>query len=116
MTTHCLIADDSRMSRMMIKKIISQAHPDWSIVEAEDGQAAVDQANEHEFQVVLLDFNMPVMNGGQAAEHIRKLYPQAKIAFLTANVQDSIKNLAINLGIDFIAKPISEIKINDYIG
>ena len=116
MTTNCLIADDSRMSRMMIRKIISQAHPDWNIVEAENGQEAVNQAETLEFQVVLLDFNMPIMDGGQAAEIIRKQLPNAKIAFLTANVQEATKNLAITLGIDFIPKPISEAKINDYIG
>ena len=59
---------------------------------------------------------MPVMDGGQAAEQLRPLFPEAKIAFLTANVQESIQLLAKELQIDFIPKPITEEKIKQYVG
>lgn len=113
---HCLIVDDSKMSRMMVKKIILDAHPDWDVVEAENGQQAVDLAQASGFDIILLDFNMPVMDGGQAAEIIRPLQPDAKIAFLTANIQEAVKNLAVSLRIDFIPKPITEAKIKLYVG
>lgn len=58
---------------------------------------------------------MPVMNGGEAAKIIRPLFPDAKIAFLTANIQESIKQLAIDLKIDFIPKPITEAKVLKYV-
>ncbi len=112
----CLVVDDSRMSRMMLKKIISNAHPDWDILEAGDGQQAVDLAKDTELDIILLDYNMPNMNGGEAAKILRPLFPEAKIAFLTANVQDAIKNLAITLQVDFIPKPITEAKVVSYVG
>jgi len=112
----CLVVDDSKMSRMMLKKIIHNAHPDWEITEAADGQQAVDEAKNAELDIILLDFNMPVMDGGEAAEILRPLFPNAKIAFLTANIQDSIKNLAVELKIDFIPKPITETKVLKYVG
>jgi len=112
----CMVVDDSKMSRMMLKKIIGNAYPEWEIIEAADGQQAVDQAKESELDIILLDFNMPVMDGGQAAEILRPLFPNAKIAFLTANIQDSIKNLAVELKIDFIPKPITEAKVLKYVG
>jgi len=112
----CLVVDDSKMSRMMLKKIITSAHPDWEITEAADGQQAVDIAKDVEFDIILLDFNMPIMNGGQAAEILRPLNPNAKMAFLTANIQEAIKNLAIELKIDFIPKPITEAKVLKYVG
>jgi len=112
----CLIVDDSKMSRMMLKKIISSSYADWEIIEAADGQQAVDAAKEAQFDIVLLDFNMPVMDGGEAAKIIRPLFPDAKIAFLTANIQESIKQLAIDLKIDFIPKPITEAKVLQYVG
>ncbi len=113
---NCLIADDSRMSRMMLKKIISTLHPDWQIIEAENGEEAINKAEGQDLHVILLDFNMPVMDGGKAAEKIRPLFPEAKIAFLTANVQESIQLLAKKLQIDFIPKPITEEKIKQYVG
>jgi len=112
----CLVVDDSKMSRMMLKKIISTAHPDWEISEAVDGQQAVDAAKNATFDIILLDFNMPIMSGGQAAEILRPLFPNAKIAFLTANIQQAIKNLAIELKVDFIPKPITEAKVLKYVG
>ena len=113
---NCLLVDDSRMSRMIVKKIIETAHPDWKIEEAGDGQQALDKASAKDFELILLDYNMPIMNGGELAEILRPRFPDAKIAFLTANVQEAIKNKAIDLQIDFIPKPITEAKIMKYVG
>jgi two-component system, chemotaxis family, chemotaxis protein CheY len=112
---HCLVVDDSRMSRMMLKKIINTLHPEWTIEEAEDGQQAVAKASEQNFQIIFLDYNMPVMNGGEAAALLRPQFPDAKIALLTANVQEAIQSLAAQLKIDFIPKPITEEKIAKYV-
>lgn len=112
----CMVVDDSRMSRMMLKKIIGAAHPEWEIIEAGDGQEAILKAKESTPDIILLDYNMPIMDGGEAAEVLRPLFPDARIAFLTANVQEAIKNKAIDLKIDFIPKPITESKIIQYVG
>lgn len=112
----CLITDDSKMSLMMLNKIIKTAHPEWEIFQAQDGQQAVDIAEGKELDLILLDFNMPNMNGGEAAKILRPQFPNAKIAFLTANVQEAIQNLAIKLKVDFIPKPITEAKILKYVG
>ncbi len=112
----CLIVDDSKMSLMMLNKIIGTAHPKWEIHQASDGVQALDIAKDKELDLILLDFNMPNMNGGEAARILRPQFPNAKIAFLTANVQKSIQNLAIELKIDFIPKPITEAKILKYVG
>ena len=113
---NCLVVDDSRMSRMMLKKIIFTAYPEWGILEAGDGQEAIDLAKGKELDIILLDYNMPVMDGGEAAKILRPKFPDAKIAFLTANIQDSIKSLALELKVDFIPKPITEGKILKYVG
>ncbi len=112
----CLIADDSRMSRMIFKKIINSAHPDWLVIEAENGRQAVECAQGQDLELILLDFNMPIMDGGEAAKQLRPLFPSAKMAFLTANIQESIQQLAKDLLIDFIPKPITEAKITKYVG
>lgn len=112
----CLVVDDSRMSRMIIMKILSTAFPDWNVLEAVDGQEAIDLAKGEALDFIFLDYNMPVMNGGEAAAILRPLFPDAKIAFLTANVQDAIKNMASELKVDFIPKPITETKILKYVG
>ncbi len=100
----------------MLKKIIGTAHPDWDITEAGNGQEAIDLAKEADLDIILLDYNMPIMTGGEAAEILRPQFPNAKMALLTANIQESIQNLAMDLNIDFIPKPITETKIIKYVG
>lgn len=112
---HCLLVDDSRMSRNILSKILSKAHPEWIIVEAIDGQQALDKAEERAFDIIFLDHNMPVMDGGKVAERLRPKFPDAKISLLTANVQKSIIQQAQALNIDFIPKPITEEKVLSYV-
>ncbi len=113
--THCLIVDDSRMARMMVKKFIGDIHPQWPIEEAASGEEALEKAAEQKFDLITLDYNMPGMDGIEVAEIIRPRLPDARIVLLTANVQDSIRTQADELGLDFIAKPINEEKIIDYV-
>lgn len=77
---NCLILDDSRMSGMIVKRIIETTHPDWKIEEAGDAQQALDKASEKNFELIFLDYNMPVMNGGEVAEILFPRFPDAKIA------------------------------------
>lgn len=115
MTKNVLIADDSMLTRMMLKTIISTHHPDWKITEANNGREAVEKAAAGNFHIITLDMNMPEMDGLTAAPLIRTSNPTAAIALITANVQDAIKNRAGALGLQFITKPIDEKKINDFL-
>lgn len=114
--TSVLVVDDSRMSRMMLTSIIKDLHPDWSVETAEDGKGALALATTKAFDIFTIDFNMPGMNGLELAEQLKLLFPNAKMALLTANVQDTIKGKAEALGIQFIPKPITTDKISAYIG
>ena len=112
---NCLIIDDSRMSRMMIQKFIADAHPDWTFEEAPNGQEALIKADQHVFQIITVDFNMPGMDGIELAKILRPKFPEAKIALLTANIQESIRKKASEINVDFIPKPITEDKIKAYV-
>ncbi len=57
----CLIVDDSKLVRMMARKIVEDLN--FTVEEAEDGQVALDRCLINMPDVILLDWNMPVMNG-----------------------------------------------------
>ena len=65
---NCLVVDDSKVVRLVARKILEELGFDVS--EAEDGQVALDMSMERMPDVVLLDWNMPIMSG---IEYLRAL-------------------------------------------
>ncbi|MBL4616668.1 MAG: response regulator [Robiginitomaculum sp.] len=58
---HCLVVDDSRVIRKVACRILEDM--EFSCIEAEDGQQALDKCRQAMPEAILLDWNMPVMNG-----------------------------------------------------
>ena len=110
-----LVVDDSRMTRMMIRKIIEAHYPDWEILEAEDGNKALEISDGKNIDIMTLDVNMPGMDGLTLAGEMRKRFPNADISLVTANIQDSIKQKAHEAHLAFVPKPITEERLMGYI-
>ena len=100
-----LIVDDSSVSRMMIKGRIAGLQPDWDILEAADGTQALAVVQSDSPDFITMDVNMPGMNGFEAVEKIRQVNQRAKIVILTANIQESSRERAQQLGVQFVQKP-----------
>lgn len=115
MSKNVLIVDDSRMSRMMISTIIKTHHPDWTIIDAASGEEALQKANGKIIDLMTLDMNMPGMDGITLGTQLRSLFPDADIALVTANIQDAVKQKAEEAQLSFIAKPITEDRIMEYV-
>jgi CheY-like chemotaxis protein len=110
-----LLVDDSKFARLLVKAFISSNFTDWEINEAEDAEKALSMVGDKQYDYMLLDFNMPGMNGLELGEKLRSQFPEAVIALLTANIQSEIQKKAEGFGLDFIPKPPTEDKIRDYI-
>ena len=71
-----------------------------------NGEAAIKVVEEQEFDLILMDLNMPIMNGYQASKEIRKFNTHTPIVALTASELDEIKVKVLESGInDIIIKP-----------
>jgi two-component system, chemotaxis family, chemotaxis protein CheY len=103
-----LIVDDSRVSRLISSSILKKLRPEIEIIEAADGSAALSIANGIQFDMGIFDLNMPGMDGLELAQAIKSQQPDTRIALLTANVQDSIRERAEAMGVSFFRKPITE--------
>lgn len=80
-----LLAEDHRILREGLKRMIDE-QPNMEVVgEADDGIAAWQKACELEPDLILMDVSMPRMNGADATSKIRELCPQVKVIALTAH-------------------------------
>ncbi len=107
-----LVADDSHISRMLIGAIIRRTFPDAHIIEAEDGQDALDKIAGCKPTIATIDLNMPEIDGLELAQLLRARFPDLHMGLLTADAEDNVDtSTTTQLGLDFIAKPINETQI-----
>jgi len=110
-----LIVDDSRVARMVVRSIIENLKANVVILEAANGQEALQAIRDNQVHAVLLDHGMPDKSGLEVAVEIRAEKPDILIYMLTANVQESMKSRAQTVGVGFIEKPATEEKIRDFL-
>lgn len=80
------VADDHTLFRKLMKEQISRFERcDPFVLEAENGKRLLQVLSGKTCDVVLLDINMPVLNGYEAAKHILIRYPKTKVIVLTMN-------------------------------
>jgi CheY-like chemotaxis protein len=103
-----MLVDDSRVARMMTRAAVQRLRPDWDIIEAASGEDALTAIALDRPDFVLMDVNMPGIDGLETARRLRERCPKAVISLLTANIQDPIRLKAAELGIRFLSKPLKD--------
>ncbi len=102
----CLIVDDSRVIRKVARHILETL--DFNVEEAGDGREALSRCEANMPDVVLLDWNMPVMSGMEFLKMIRKRghSDQPKVVFCTTENDMAHIRAALDAGADeFVMKP-----------
>ncbi|SDM69476.1 response regulator [Kriegella aquimaris] len=99
-----LLVEDNQINVMVGKQILEKANLVVDV--AYDGLVAVNKAQENNYHVILMDIQMPVMDGYMAAEKIRKFNTTVPILALSASVFQEVKDKMHESGMDgFIFKP-----------
>ena len=93
-----LIADDHRLFRQGLRQICETVGGFEVVGEAENGQVAVDLAHQLKPDVILMDINMPVLDGVQATSFIAENTPAVRVIILTMYRQDRYVFEAIKAG------------------
>lgn len=112
-----LIADDEPLMRRGIRKLIDLSNLEIKeIFEAKTGEEALQIFEEFRPEIVLLDINMPKVDGLTVAKKIKQIAPTTKIAIITGYNYFDYAQTAIKIGVeDYILKPISKSDVSEII-
>ena len=104
-----LLAEDVRLNQILTQKLLSRSG--YLIDVVDDGGQAVDAVRNIDYDVVLMDVQMPGVDGLEATRQIRALPApkgQVPIIALTAQVGDEERKIRVEAGMDdYISKPIN---------
>lgn len=100
-----LVAEDNDSNFILMTYILKKY---YQFDRAKNGQEAVEKVESGDYDIVLMDIKMPVMDGLEATKKIKEKHPELPVVALTANAFDSDRQLAFDAGCDdFLSKPVS---------
>lgn len=106
-----LLVDDEDLARSRIKTLLSEISDDIHIIgEASNGKEALQLNNQSKPDVILLDIQMPVLDGFDVASLLPE--PKPKIIFITAYDEYAIQAFEVN-AIDYLMKPVRKERLAD---
>lgn len=109
-----LVVEDNKINQMVTKKILEKSNFKSTIVD--DGYAAIEAIGKEHFDVILMDINMPLINGFETTRMIRKKGFNTPIIALTAFAKDEITEEALSVGMnDILIKPFESSKLTKMI-
>ena len=115
-----LLVEDNPFNQMVATDTLTDLIPDISIDLAENGKIAVEMVGKNDYAIVLMDIQMPEMDGFEATGEIRKMPPpknQLKIMAMTANVTSEEISKCFESGMDsYISKPFDAQDLLNKIG
>jgi DNA-binding NarL/FixJ family response regulator len=91
-----LIADDHSMVAERLRSLLERSCDVIGVVE--NGQQLLSEGPRLKPDVVVLDINMPLLNGLEAAERLKQTLPKAKFVFLTASADHSLAEAVLKVG------------------
>jgi len=113
--TRVLLAEDGRENQLLIKTLLAKAGASVTVVP--DGQRAVEEAMGalsagKPYDVILMDMQMPVLDGYGATSKLRQLGYRRPIVALTAHAMDGDRERCVSAGCDdYLTKPVDRAKL-----
>lgn len=103
-----LIVEDNEVNLKVAEKMLARIHPDREVLAVMSGEAALIAVEEQRISLVLMDCQMPGMDGFETSQKLRERGFSGAIIACTANTTDQVEERCLASGMnDYMAKPIS---------
>jgi len=108
---HILLVEDNTLNQILAKKVLNDWH--WKVDVADNGLMAVEKIKNNHYDVVLMDIQMPEMDGYEATRRVRKTFDEPRchvpIIAMTAHALAGEAEKCLNVGMDdYISKPFDK--------
>ena len=107
------LVDDEFLQRKLVKKSV-----DWQSIgielcgEAEDGEEALEKIFMLKPDILIMDINIPYVNGIEVSKRVKKVFPETQVIILTAYGEFEYAQKALRFGVfDYLLKPIDKNKL-----
>jgi DNA-binding response OmpR family regulator len=110
-----IVDDEDHIHKVLLRLLQSSA---YEVVEAYNGRECLEMAKQHRPDLILLDINMPEMNGNETMKHLRhdKETTAIPVLMLTGNGELVDKIVGYELGVeDYITKPFDAVELKSRI-
>ena len=108
--TRILLAEDNEINQLIVQSMVEHTHLELAIVD--NGKEALNYVASNKPDLILMDIQMPIMNGEEACTLIKQKYPTIPIIALTANVLEQDIQRYYRIGFDgHVSKPIDMQKL-----
>lgn len=112
MPIRLLIVDDIAETRDNVRRLLSLDEEITVVGEADNGQSAIEQVKKLRPDIVLMDINMPVMDGMTSCREIATQFPQSKVIMMTVQGGEEYIQKAFQMGAKgYIVKPFSSAEL-----
>lgn len=104
-TLNILVVEDARMQRRLLREFL--ADEGYQVVEAENGESALENVRKEYFDLLLIDYKMPGMDGLTLLESVKGLNPEVDVIVMTAHGSTETAIRALKAGaVDYLSKPV----------
>lgn len=107
-----LVDDDKDVRHLLMLGLSRMGFAD--VDDAADGVVALSKCEQNTYDCIVLDFNMPIMNGDTVARSIRQLWPEVPIIVVTGN-PDACEKAFTGVASRIVAKPVSLAELKGWI-
>ncbi|MGC9401683.1 response regulator [Vibrio genomosp. F10] len=105
---HILVVDDKEVQRALVTLYLEQLNMGFNVIQANNGKTAIDIFNTNPIDLVIMDVQMPIMNGFEASIELKKISPATPIIALSGESGAKELSLIARLMDDHLTKPTGQ--------